>query len=109
MEDAESLLETSPAKTIRSLPKNLSVINDFIKLSALTETPLQPQKNDFAVNDFAKPFHPSGAHRDAATGTTALGTRTAPGHLFHSFCSPSFCQKIPFPPFLFEHFSDTRI
>jgi hypothetical protein len=77
--------------------------------TAGTDSRYRPQKNDFAVNDFAKPFHHFGVYRDAATGTTALGTRTAPGHLFHSFCSPSFCQKIPFPPFLFEHFSDTRI
>jgi hypothetical protein len=101
-----------------AIQKNHSVINDSVKLSVLIETPLQDgrhrqplqaPKNDFAVNDFAKPFHPFGAHRDAATGTTALGTRSAPRHMFHSLRGSRFCQKSTFPPFLFEHFSDTRI
>jgi hypothetical protein len=101
-----------------AIQKNHSVINDSVKLSVLIETPLQDgrhrqplqaPKNDFAVNDFAKPFHPFGAHRDAATGTTALGTKDALSFLIQEICSPSFCQKIPFPPFLFERFSDTRI
>jgi hypothetical protein len=71
-----------------------------------SQTTCYPQKNDFAVNDFAT---------SPALIETPLQSplRLARGMLFMTcfthFAAHHFTQKIPFPPFLFEHFSDTRI
>jgi hypothetical protein len=98
-------------------PKNHSDINDSVKPihplgahrdAATVRTPKPPalQKKMILLSMILSnlPSAPS-----AAAIVPALGTRSALRRLFHSFRRPSFCQKIPFPPFLFEHFSDIRI
>jgi hypothetical protein len=64
LQNLEKSQTTSPQK-------NHFAINDFVKLSALIETPIPDgshrQPLQAPKNDFAKPFHFPGAHRDAAT------------------------------------------
>jgi hypothetical protein len=49
------------------------------------------------------------AIRSNPSYTNAHGTRSAPLCMFKHFAAHYFAKIIPLPPFLFEHFYNTRI